>query len=1735
MIGSVSDNHGDSARNDIHETNNEFLRVFALETLLAPDSPLLEATGSIYSRIVGKTPEQAAMRTGNIYHLFSSVMECKRDQLALATESGHGELTYGALHEKINIIASELIKAVPTSCVELVRPRVLCLMAPSTDFFAATIATVKVGCCMVILDPTMESAKMKHCLQISGISVVITNLSSAKWTAAKLLFPSLAKIQSVIHIDKMENSSSSSDSFVETVEVDGTAELAITFTTGSTGLPKPIIKTHNFIKAQLYTLAEIHLYRRVIPGRPKPSSHPISGSVCFTNLPTFILGYLMYGCTVILPSTFKLEKMNPASLLAALDRFSTSLWAIAASPAFALKLATYAISQRRTIQARHCCVGGAPVFKHELETLIEAISGTVWVVYGSSEAEPMAMISAEDRLIFEGASAAAAASSDAVAENVKFALCGGYTDWVASSTIKIASLRDENSSAHFFSAPGKVGEIVVSGPHVHTIYYDRIITEAATGKQWLRTGDAGFVDALGRLWLLGRVDWAYSDPSKRPVPSAVRGNGTGDKLLYHYWSTSVERVLLDRFGETITYAVYLKHEGRAKLFIEAPNGCSAEQRTDMLNLLADFRAPVHELHVHRKIPRDKRHGSKPNTFMIFRALQRLRNRKPDHVIVGVKGQSKQSTGLNAIGESLRKGTAIVPESQFDFLHGDAHTAAANLAQDAEASEGQNVDVHFGDYDEDPTSWINTQQASVVWTPYDDKLPMILFSNAPEKLLKRFGGGKASNLARLNILISDIAKTCAKPSKASVPEFFCIATGALQSFIIHNGLQSEINPPPEITNPPPGANQQDREAALIAYHARLTLKFTACPFPAELSRSIYDALIANGMHHCYLAVRSSSAEEDASNHSFAGQFESKLYVPSWDPVAVERAVRECWLSGFAPRVMLHRLDLGISITTGSGGGGAGMSVVVQRMVDSVTAGVAFSRHPLKPLSADTVLVEAVWGQGEALVSGLAEADAFEVRREAAGVDAGKVVFKSVAEKSFMLMRDAENGNGVVQVEVNEVLKNVACLTDDKCAEIAHVAEGLERELGGPMDIEWAYCPNGEGLRCVQVRPIVTLPKNSFFSPDDAPQGRRPILWDNSNIIESYSGVTTPLTFSFASNCYGHVYRITLRSVHVPESVIAAVDDNLTNMLGLIRGNVYYNLNNWYKLLSVIPLEQFGDPKHMETMMGVKQGASQLTGDIKEEFDKILKERPKYRKTTSMAIQLQSLGHFRRIDAIVLEFFSRFNPIYEKARKTDFFGMSLDAQIAYVRYLEKEIMMRWDAPLINDLLVMSLFGTLKKLTAKLVIKPNASSGTSEAEVSSLQNDLLCGQGDVESAEPTKMLMKIAQEIDSAEDLRVWYASNTDALTTALKKVAALRFQSNAGAAVAYEARRLAEAAGAFAVRPEEVQRVMSRFLHFLDRFAFRCVNEQKFEEPDLYDNPSFVVEAVAGYIRTKSYSIEAMEQREKLIREKAEAVVRANLRGTKLALYMWVLKHTRKVVKHRENLRFARTKIYGVVRNIFRGIGRNLQKLGYIDDEQDVFYLTYQELQAFADGRSVTTDLRSIAITRRSEFDEYRKSIPPPERFITRGAAGAWLSHPQILADMDLLKTLNDVDEEIDPTGKTLKGVSCCPGVVEGTVRVVKDLTEAKGIDNEILVTARTDPGWVPLYPLCKGLVIERGSLLSHSAVVARELGLPTIVGVTGGLMKRLKTGMRVRVDATKGYITILDDGECIDDGDDGDKV
>jgi pyruvate,water dikinase len=393
-------------------------------------------------------------------------------------------------------------------------------------------------------------------------------------------------------------------------------------------------------------------------------------------------------------------------------------------------------------------------------------------------------------------------------------------------------------------------------------------------------------------------------------------------------------------------------------------------------------------------------------------------------------------------------------------------------------------------------------------------------------------------------------------------------------------------------------------------------------------------------------------------------------------------------------------------------------------------------------------------------------------------------------------------------------------------------------------------------------------------------------------------------------------------------------------------------------------------------------------------------------------------------------------------------------------------------------MAFFGTLKRLTEQWV-KGGADAG-------SLQNDLLCGQGDLESTEPTKMLMRIAQKIDAGDAaFRGWFVDTPSGDVWR---------ELSAG-------KRSPEVREAFTV--------------FLDRYGFRCVNELKLEEKDLHDDPSFAVEAVASYVRTKAYSIEAMEKREAAIRDESEAIVRAKLTGFRRAVFFWVVRSTRVAVRDRENLRFLRTKVFGLLRHGYVAIGERLARLGLLDDPRDVFHLTTDEVTSFVEGRAVSLDLRALAAARRTEYDRYRKSPAPPDRFLTRGAAGAFMGYAPLLLESDLLRGVGVSD---DPD--VLLGTPCCPGVVEGTVRVVHTLTDAQGLRGEILATERTDPGWVPLYPSCSGLLIERGSLLSHSAVVARELGLPTIVGISGGLMTKLETGMKVRMDAGKGEVRIV---------------
>ncbi len=893
------------------------------------------------------------------------------------------------------------------------------------------------------------------------------------------------------------------------------------------------------------------------------------------------------------------------------------------------------------------------------------------------------------------------------------------------------------------------------------------------------------------------------------------------------------------------------------------------------------------------------------------------------------------------------------------------------------------------------------------------------------LLSVKAGGKATNLARLS------------QKGFPVPAWFAVTADCFETFLVENNLKAMLKP-----------NGDFKQLSLDVEAA-----FIAAKIPAALQTEIEGRLKALGLESSFLAVRSSGLDEDSAENSFAGQFSSFLFQKGWEQVA--DSLKRCWASGFSERVLNYRVERGIQLSD------IKIGVVIQQMANATSAGVVFSRHPLKVLDRDKVLVSSVWGLGEGLVSGELESDDFEVSR------ASREVTKNVPTKSHAL-RQSPTG-GLVKEELAAADCKTASLTDEQAREVAQMSVRLEDALGAPQDAEWVY--ENSRLLLVQTRPITNLPPAVFY--DVKVNGNEPILWDNSNIIESYSGVTSPLTFSFASRAYNQVYIQFCELMGVPQEMVDANSKMFRNMLGLIRGRIYYHLLNWYQFILMLP-GGASNKGFMDTMMGVK---GQLAPEMKGIFD-LVKAPPKYSWWAKIALTSATIWRFIRIDTIIKEFRLHFDAVYEKARHEKLDDWSLPRLNDHFHYLDDQLLKRWKAPIINDYLCMLFFGLLKKLTGEWV----ADAKTAD----SLQNDLLCGEGGLDSTEPTKCLMRIAAALDKGDKtVREWLVS------TPSEKI--------------WEYLQGAGRTSDFGVG----------FHDFLDKFGFRSINELKLEEPDLHDDPTFVISSIVSYVRTGSYAIGDMETRERQIRAAAEGKVKAKLSGPRLLLYWWVLKQARRAVKNRENLRFARTKIFGVSRHLFRAMGRKLTALNVLGGEHDIFYLTVEEIGAYIEGRALTGSLKALVADRKIEFQIYRDTPPPPDRFISLGAAGVSMNHMNILAEGDLLRALSESD---DPN--ILIGTPCSPGIIEGIVRVVNNVKDAEGINGEILVTARTDPGWVPLYPSCSGLLIERGSLLSHSAVVARELGLPTIVGINGGLMTKLKTGQRVRIDAGKGEVHIL---------------
>lgn len=743
-----------------------------------------------------------------------------------------------------------------------------------------------------------------------------------------------------------------------------------------------------------------------------------------------------------------------------------------------------------------------------------------------------------------------------------------------------------------------------------------------------------------------------------------------------------------------------------------------------------------------------------------------------------------------------------------------------------------------------------------------------------------------------------------------------------------------------------------------------------------------------------AARSSAVEEDGDAHSHAGQFLSLLNLTKRQ---LPGACVKVFNSGKQDSVTGYRATRGLE------GEGGGTAVLVQKMVDARVAGVAFTADPVSGRR-DQIVISAIEGLGDKLVGGEEDGETYILDK------AGKLL-KSEVEQGVLSESDLSQ------------LHELALRVEDVCGE--------------PQDIEWAF--EGDELYLLQARPITTE-----LLPEPVKDNALTIF-DNSNIVESYPGIVSPLTYSFAQYVYARVYRSFVKLLGVNEQKVADSAAIFDNMLARIDGRVYYNLVNWYRALALLPGFSINS-SYMETMMGVDEPMpAEIVDNIGPPPVKGFPLFLEWLRVGKSAFLL--LFEAIRLPSTRKGFYKRLNSALDKPAST-LDAMPLTDLAKEYRRIEADLLDRWDAPLINDFLCMIAFGASRKMLEKWA-------GPEGLEV---HNDIMIGQGDIVSAEPAQRIRRMGKMLVDNPELQ----------------------------------KELTEGNGNNLKAHPILEKEIS---DYLAKFADRCAEELKLESITLDRDPSPLYRAIAsgGGGHAKNHDAEKKDLNELF-----------DGKPIKRFFARIIMKWAKARVRDRENLRFERTRIFGRARHLLRAIGRQFTANGMLETTDDIFLLTVQEILGAIEGFGLTTDLRTLAHVRRKEMELAASKPDPDERLEIRGA---------IFANLQLIIPEEETGSN-DETERT--GTGCSAGTITAKARIIKDPRTEALEKGDILVARHTDPGWIAVFANASAIVVERGSLLSHSAIVARELGIPCVVGMKGA-MNWIQDGETIEVDGATGRV------------------
>ena len=731
----------------------------------------------------------------------------------------------------------------------------------------------------------------------------------------------------------------------------------------------------------------------------------------------------------------------------------------------------------------------------------------------------------------------------------------------------------------------------------------------------------------------------------------------------------------------------------------------------------------------------------------------------------------------------------------------------------------------------------------------------------------------------------------------------------------------------------------------------------------------------------MALRSSASAEDGKTTSFAGQFCTCLHLsPEELPRAAQQVCTVPASAGFLEYCKVCRINPSeIRICA-----------IAQKMVDAELSGVLFTANPQGILNESVVVVGR--GTGENVVEDRTDTTAYYCNRPEG------------------LYYSEQSGDSPL---LSEKLLMKLLAQGEKIKEIFRRRE----DTGTEWDIEFAIKDNE--IYILQARPITTLGPAA-----------RPIILDNSNIVESYPGITLPLTQSFIREAYYHVFRrVVLRLTHEPDTV-AELEDILHNMVDTVNGRVYYRISNWYDVILLLPFSHKIIPIWQE-MLGVNNKTVTSHADRKIGF------------VTHAKVALSFMRLLVSCPRLMDRLDRDFKDMIKDFETVDLNQANNAEILAHYKNMLENVTEKWDLTLVNDMYAFLYTGLLKsRLKAGKV--PDAEE---------LANRCISGLNGIESMKPVSALTDMA---------------NIAVGQGALAQLREIHSRSDYTGYIS--------GGGILAEKMED----------YIQRYGDRNAEELKLESSTFRTNPELLAQKIVQYAEQ---GITVSEPGD------AEA---PRLKG----LCRIFAKKAALGIKNREKSRLNRSRLYGMMRAMMLKVGENLTEAGNLDRQADIFYLTYEEVeQAVADDKN----LRELVAERKELYRRFEK-LPAYTRLIF--ADNVFNKNPKNVGGMQAVVSTN-----------RLEGIPCSGGIARGEVLLVENPSLQTDTAGKILVAKMTDPGWVFLLAGAAGIVAEKGSLLSHTAIISRELGKPAVVGVEG-VTRLLQNGDLVEIDGGTGQINVV---------------